>query len=142
MNKKSIYILFVFVVIPVYLFYESVALYFSNKGKITYSLEIPANRDVNSDEIIYKTQKVPNIEEKKSLRRSWVLLIQSDDESQIKNILDKLGLENTIEVESKKENTRREGIGPFFDKQIALDIQAKIKKISSVNVIIQDIVEQ
>ena len=142
MNKKSIYILFVFVVIPLYLFSESVTLYFLNKGKITYSLEIPANRDVNNDKIIFETQEVPNIKEKKSLRRSWVLLIQSDDESQISNLLNKLGLENTIKVKSKMDNIQRQAIGPFLDKQIALDIKTKIKKITPINVTIQEIVEQ
>ena len=142
MNKKSIYILFVFVVIPLYLFSESVTLYFLNKGKITYSLEIPANRDVNNDKIIFETQEVPNIKEKKSLRRSWVLLIQSDGESQISNLLNKLGLENTIKVKSKMDNIQRQAIGPFLDKQIALDIKTRIKKITPINVTIQEIVEQ
>ena len=142
MNKKSIYILFVFVVIPLYLFHESVTLYFSNKGEITYTLEIPANRDINNDKVIFETQEVPNIKEKKSLRRSWVLLIQSDDESQIRKLLNKLGLENTIKVKSEMDNKQREAIGPFLDKQIALDIKTKIKKITPVNVTIQEIVEQ
>ena len=142
MNKKSIYILLVFVVIPLYLFYESVTLYFSNKGKITYTLEIPANRDVNNDKVIFETQEVPNIKEKKSLRRSWVLLIQSDDESQIGKLLNKLGLENTIKVKSEMDNIQREAIGPFLDKQIALDIKTKIKKMTPINVTIQEIVEQ
>ena len=131
-----------FVVIPLYLFYESVTLYFLNKGKITYSLEIPSNRDVNNDKIIFETQEVPNIKEKKSLRRSWVLLIQSDDESQISNLLNKLGLENTIQVKSKMDNIQRQAIGPFLDKQIALDVKTKIKKITPINVTIQEIVEQ
>ena len=142
MNKKSIYILFVFVVIPLYLFHESVTLYFSNKGEITYTLEIPANRDINNDKVIFETQEVPNIKEKKSLRRSWVLLIQSDDESQIRKLLNKLGLENTIKVKSEMDNIQREAIGPFLDKQIALDIKTKIKKMTPINVTIQEIVEQ
>ena len=131
-----------FVVIPLYLFYESVTLYFSNKGKITYTLEIPVNRDVNNDKVIFETQEVPNIKEKKSLRRSWVLLIQSDDESQIRKLLNKLGLENTIKVKSEMDNNQREAIGPFLDKQIALDIKTKIKKMTPINVTIQEIVEQ
>ena len=131
-----------FVVIPLYLFHESVTLYFSNKGEITYTLEIPANRDINNDKVIFETQEVPNIKEKKSLRRSWVLLIQSDDESQIRKLLNKLGLENTIKVKSEMDNKQREAIGPFLDKQIALDIKTKIKKITPVNVTIQEIVEQ
>ena len=131
-----------FVVIPLYLFHESVTLYFSNKGKITYTLEIPANRDINNDKVIFETQEVPNIKEKKSLRRSWVLLIQSDDESQIGKLLNKLGLENTIKVKSEMDNIQREAIGPFLDKQIALDIKTKIKKMTPINVTIQEIVEQ
>ena len=61
MNKKSIYILFVFVVIPVYLFYETITLYFKNMGKITYSLEIPVSRDINTEKIVYDIQQIPNI---------------------------------------------------------------------------------
>lgn len=141
MNKKSIYIFFVFVVIPVYLFNETITQYFLNMEEITYTLEIPINRDINTDKMVYETQKVPNIKEKKSLRRSWVILLQSDDESQINRLLDKVGLENSIKVKSEIDNTQRQAIGPFLDKQIALDMQAKIKEITSVNVTIQEIVE-
>ena len=142
MNKKSIYILFVFVVIPVYLFYETIILHFSNLGKITYSLEIPANRDVETDKIVFETQGVPTIKEKKSLRRSWVLLIQSDEKSKIRGLLDKIGLENTIKVKSEIDNIQIDAIGPFLDKQIATDMQIKIQKMTSVNIIVQEIVEQ
>jgi len=142
MNKKSIYILFVFVVIPVYLFYETIILHFSNLGKITYSLEIPANRDVKTDKIVFETQGVPTIKEKKSLRRSWVLLIQSDEKSEIRGLLDKIGLENTIKVKSEIDNIQIDAIGPFLDKQIATDMQIKIQKMTSVNIIVQEIVEQ
>lgn len=142
MNKKSIYILFVFVVIPVYLFYETITLYFKNMGKITYSLEIPVSRDINTEKIVYDIQQIPNIKEKKSLRRSWVLLIQSNDKSQISYLIDKLGLKDTIKVKSEIDNIQRDAIGPFLDKQIALDLQAKIKKITPLNITIQEIVEK
>tara|TARA_B100000214_G_scaffold365944_1_gene334291 strand:+ start:4052 stop:4480 length:429 start_codon:yes stop_codon:yes gene_type:complete len=142
MNKKSIYILFVFVVIPVYLFYETITLYFKNMGKITYSLEIPVSRDINTEKIVYDIQQIPNIKEKKSLRRSWVLLIQSNDKSQISYLIDKLGLKDTIKVKSEIDNIQRDAIGPFLDKQIALDLQTKIKKITSLNITIQEIVEK
>ncbi len=142
MNKKSIYILFVFVVIPFYLFYETITLYFKNMGKITYSLEIPVSRDINTEKIVYDIQQIPNIKEKKSLRRSWVLLIQSNDKSQISYLIDKLGLKDTIKVKSEIDNIQRDAIGPFLDKQIALDLQTKIKKITSLNITIQEIVEK
>ena len=142
MNKKSIYILFVFVVIPIYLFYETITLYFKNMGKITYSLEIPVSRDINTEKIVYDIQQIPNIKEKKSLRRSWVLLIQSNDKSQISYLIDKLGLKDTIKVKSEIDNIQRDAIGPFLDKQIALDLQAKIKKSTPLNITIQEIVEK
>ena len=142
MNKKSIYILFVFVVIPVYLFYETITIYFKDKGKITYSLEIPVSRNINTEKIVYDIQQIPNIKEKKSLRRSWVLLIQSNDKSQISYLIDKLGLKDTIKVKSEIDNIQRDAIGPFLDKQIALDLQTKIKKITSLNITIQEIVEK
>ena len=142
MNKKSIYILFVFVVIPIYLFYETITLYFKNMGKITYSLEIPVSRDINTEKIVYDIQQIPNIKEKKSLRRSWVLLIQSNDKSQISYLIDKLGLKDTIKVKSEIDNIQRDAIGPFLDKQIALDLQTKIKKITPLNITIQEIVEK
>ena len=142
MNKKSIYILFVFVVIPIYLFYETITLYFKNMGKITYSLEIPVSRDINTEKIVYDIQQIPNIKEKKSLRRSWVLLIQSNDKSQISYLIDKLGRKDTIKVKSEIDNIQRDAIGPFLDKQIALDLQTKIKKITPLNITIQEIVEK
>ena len=142
MNKKTLYIIFVFAVIPVYLFYEPITLYFSNMKNITYSLEIPINRDINTEDIDYEIEEVPNAEERKSLRRSWVLLIQSDDGDQNTALLKKMGLENTIKVKSKIDNKQKEAIGPFLDRQIALDMQKKIKKNTSINVIIQEIVSQ
>ena len=142
MNKKTLYIIFVFAVIPVYLFYEPISLYFSNMKNITYSLEIPINRDINTEDIDYEIEEVPNAEERKSLRRSWVLLIQSDDGDQNTALLKKMGLENTIKVKSKIDNKQKEAIGPFLDRQIALDMQKKIKKNTSINVIIQEIVSQ
>ena len=142
MNKKTLYIIFVFAVIPVYLFYEPTASYFSNMKNITYSLEIPINRDINTEDIDYEIEEVPNAEERKSLRRSWVLLIQSDDGDQNTALLKKMGLENTIKVKSKIDNKQKEAIGPFLDRQIALDMQKKIKKNTSINVTIQEIVSQ
>ena len=62
MNKKTLYIIFVFAVIPVYLFYEPITLYFSNMKNITYSLEIPINRDINTEDIDYEIEEVPNVE--------------------------------------------------------------------------------
>ena len=76
------------------------------------------------------------------LRRSWVLLIQSNDKSQISYLIDKLGLKDTIKVKSEIDNIQRDAIGPFLDKQIALDLQTKIKKITSLNITIQEIVEK
>ena len=128
--------------IPVYLFYETITLYFKNMGKITYSLEIPVSRDINTEKIVYDIQQIPNIKEKKSLRRSWVLLIQSNDKSQISYLIDKLGLKDTIKVKSEIDNIQRDAIGPFLDKQIALDLQTKIKKITPLNITIQEIVEK
>ena len=142
MNKKTLYIIFVFAVIPVYLFYESTTSYFSNMKNITYSLEIPINRDINTEDIDYEIEEVSNAEERKSLRRSWVLLIQSDDGDQNTALLKKMGLENTIKVKSKIDNKQKEAIGPFLDRQIALDMQKKIKKNTSINVTIQEIVSQ
>ena len=142
MNKKTLYIIFVFAVIPVYLFYEPITLYFSNMKNITYSLEIPINRDINTEDIDYEIEEVPNAEERKSLRRSWVLLIQSDDGDQNIALLKKMGLENTIKVKSRIDNKQKEAIGPFLDRQIALDMQKKIKKNTSINVTIQEIVSQ
>ena len=109
---------------------------------ITYSLEIPINRDINTEDIDYEIEEVPNVEERKSLRRSWVLLIQSDDGDQNTALLKKMGLENTIKVKSKIDNKQKEAIGPFLDRQIALDMQKKIKKNTSINVTIQEIVSQ
>jgi len=142
MNKKTLYIIFVFAVTPVYLFYEPTISYFSNMKNITYSLEIPINRDINTEDIDYEIEEVPNPEERKSLRRSWVLLIQSDDGDQNIALLKKMGLENTIKVKSRIDNKQKEAIGPFLDRQIALDMQKKIKKNTSINVTIQEIVSQ
>ena len=53
-----------------------------------------------------------------------------------------MGLENTIKIKSKIDNKQKEAIGPFLDRLIALDMQKKIKKNTSINVTIQEIVSQ
>ena len=46
------------------------------------------------------------------------------------------------ETQIRIDNKQKEAIGPFLDRQIALDMQKKIKKNTSINVTIQEIVSQ
>ena len=137
MNNKIIFF-FTLVVIPIYLFGNSFINYLEKFQKITYSLSIPEkNSNISNfdfDKLI--EDKKINLSEQPRIERtiieSWVISYPK-----INNIKDKesfiiklksIGITSIININIDKKIDKTIAIGPFVDKEMALNISAKIEK--------------
>jgi len=137
MNNKIIFF-FTLVVIPIYLFGNSFINYLEKFQKITYSLSIPEkNSNISNfdfDKLI--EDKKINLSEQPRIERtiieSWVIAYPK-----INNIKDKenfiiklksIGITSIININIDKKIDKTIAIGPFVDKEMALNISAKIEK--------------
>ena len=137
MNNKIIFF-FTLVVIPIYLFGNSFINYLEKFQKITYSLSIPKNNSNISNfnfEKLIENKKI-NLSEQPRIERaiieSWVIAYPK-----INNIKDKenfiiklksIGITSIININIDKKMDKTIAIGPFVDKEMALNISAKIEK--------------
>ena len=137
MNNKIIFF-FTLVVIPIYLFGNSFINYLEKFQKITYSLSIPKNNSNISNfnfEKLIEDKKI-NLSEQPRIERaiieSWVIAYPK-----INNIKDKenfiiklksIGITSIININIDKKMDKTIAIGPFVDKEMALNISAKIEK--------------
>ena len=126
MNKSFLYITIVFILIPVYIFGDSINIFIKNMNKITYSLEIPKNQSIDTKNENYEIPPIPKISEKETLRQLWVLLIDDNKEKETKILLEGLGIKNLISIKIKQNKDKVDAIGPFLDKEIAIKLQKKI----------------
>ena len=137
MNNKIIFF-FTLVVIPIYLFGNSFINYLEKFQKITYSLSIPENNSNISNfnfEKLIEDKKInlyeqPRIE--RAIIESWVISYPK-----INNIKDKesfiiklksIGITSIININIDKKIDKTIAIGPFVDKEMALNISTKIEK--------------
>ena len=137
MNNKIIFF-FTLVVIPIYLFGNSFINYLEKFQKITYSLSIPENNSNISNfnfEKLIEDKKI-NLSEQPRIERtiieSWVISYPK-----INNIKDKesfiiklksIGITSIININIDKKIDKTIAIGPFVDKEMALNISTKIEK--------------
>jgi len=137
MNNKIIFF-FTLVVIPIYLFGNSFINYLEKFQKITYSLSIPENNSNISNfnfEKLIEDKKI-NLSEQPRIERaiieSWVIAYPK-----INNIKDKenfiiklksIGITSIININIDKKIDKTIAIGPFVDKEMALNISTKIEK--------------
>ena len=137
MNNKIIFF-FTLVVIPIYLFGNSFINYLEKFQKITYSLSIPEKNsniyNFDFDKLI--EDKKINLSEQPRIERtiieSWVIAYPK-----INNIKDKenfiiklksIGITSIININIDKKIDKTIAIGPFVDKEMALNISTKIEK--------------
>jgi hypothetical protein len=137
MNNRTIFF-FTLVIIPIYLFGNSFIAYLEKFQKITYSLSIPEKNsntpNFDFDKLI--EDKKINLSEKPDIERaiieSWVLAYPK-----INNIKDKenfiiklksIGITSIININIDKKIDKTIAIGPFVDKEMALNISIKIEK--------------
>lgn len=138
MNKKLIFF-FTLVIIPIYLFGNSFINYLEKFQKITYSLSIPDKSsnisDVDFDKLIedkkINLSKQPGTE--RSIIESWVVTYPKINSIEdIENFIIKLksiGITSVINVSIDKKADKTIAVGPFVDKEMALNISTKIEKV-------------
>jgi len=137
MNNKIIFF-FTLAVILIYLFGNSFINYLEKFKKITYSLSIPEkNSNISNfdfDKLI--EDKKINLSEQPRIERtiieSWVIAYPK-----INNIKDKenfiiklksISITSIININIDKKIDKTIAIGPFVDKEMALNISTKIEK--------------
>ena len=141
MTNNYITIVIVFIFIPLFLFGESVITYVSDRSKITYSLEIPKNRGYSGVDDTFPPSEASLVKEKRIIKRSWILVIESQNNKDIQKLLDTVGVKNLISIKSDNENSNLNAIGPFLDKDIALKLRDKIINLKNINISLKEITE-
>ena len=141
MTNNYITIVIVFIFIPLFLFGESVITYLSDRSKITYSLEIPKNRGYSGVDDTFLPSEASLVKEKRIIKRSWILVIESQNKKDIQKLLDTVGVKNLISIKSDNEKSNLNAIGPFLDKDIALKLRDKIINLKNINISLKEITE-
>ena len=141
MTNNYITIVIVFILIPLFLFGESVVTYVSDRSKITYSLEIPKNRSYSGVDDTSPPSEASLVKEKRIIKRSWVLVIESQNNKDIQKLLDTVGVKNLISIKSDNEKSNLNAIGPFLDKDIALKLRDKIINLKNIKISLKEITE-
>lgn len=141
MTNNYITIVIVFLFIPLFLFGESVTTYLSDRSKITYSLEIPKNRGYSGVDDTFLPSEASLVKEKRIIKRSWILVIESQNNKDIQKLLDTVGVKNLISIKSDNEKSNLNAIGPFLDKDIALKLRDKIINLKNINISLKEITE-
>ena len=141
MTNNYITIVIVFIFIPLFLFGESVITYLSDRSKITYSLEIPKNRGFSDVDETFPPSEASLVKEKRIIKRSWILVIESQNNKDIQKLLDTVGVKNLISIKSDNEKSNLNAIGPFLDKDIALKLRDKIINLKNIKISLKEITE-
>ena len=141
MTNNYITIVIVFIFIPLFLFGESVTTYLSDRSKITYSLEIPKNRGYSGVDDTFPPSGASLVKEKRIIKRSWILVIESQNKKDIQKLLDTVGVKNLISIKSDNEKSNLNAIGPFLDKDIALKLRDKIINLKNIKISLKEITE-
>ena len=141
MTNNYITIVIVFIFIPLFLFGESVITYVPDRSKITYSLEIPKNRGYSGVDDTFLPSEASLVKEKRIIKRSWILVIESQNKKDIQKLLDTVGVKNLISIKSDNEKSNLNAIGPFLDKDIALKLRDKIINLKNIKISLKEITE-
>ena len=138
MNNKLIFF-FTLIVIPIYLFGNSFINYLEKFQKITYSLSIPEKSFDISDVDIGKLieDKKINLSEQPGIERSiiesWVIaypkINSTEDRENFVIKLKSIGVTSIININIDKKVDKTITVGPFVDKEMALNISTKIEKV-------------
>ena len=136
MNNKLIFFV-TLIIIPIYLFGNSFIDYLEKFKKITYSLSIPEkNSDISDINQLIESKKInlskqPGVE--RSIIESWVIAyprinsIEGRENFIIK--LKSIGITSIININIDKKADKTISVGPFVDKEMALNISTKIEKV-------------
>ena len=138
MNNKLIFFI-TLIIIPIYLFGNSFINYLEKFQKITYLLNIPEKNsdisDIDIDKLIedkkINLSKQPGIE--RSIIESWVIAYPKinsiEDRGNFIIKLKSIGITSIINMNIDKKIDKTIAVGPFVDKEMALNISTKIEKV-------------
>jgi hypothetical protein len=138
MNNKLIFFI-TLIIIPIYLFGNSFINYLEKFQKITYLLSIPEKNsdisDIDIDKLIedkkINLSKQPGIE--RSIIESWVIAYPKinsiEDRENFIIKLKSIGITSIINMNIDKKVDKTIAVGPFVDKEMALNISTKIEKV-------------
>tara|TARA_B100000953_G_scaffold272580_1_gene244114 strand:+ start:334 stop:786 length:453 start_codon:yes stop_codon:yes gene_type:complete len=138
MNNKLIFFI-TLIIIPIYLFGDSFINYLEKFQKITYLLSIPEKNsdisDIDIDKLIedkkINLSKQPGIE--RSIIESWVIAYPKinsiEDRENFIIKLKSIGITSIINMNIDKKVDKIIAVGPFVDKEMALNISTKIEKV-------------
>ena len=139
MNNKLIFFT-TLIIIPIYLFGNSFINYLEKFQKITYLLSIPEkNSDISDididklieDKKINLSKQQPGIE--RSIIESWVIAYPKinsiEDRENFIIKLKSIGITSIINMNIDKKADKTIAVGPFVDKEMALNISTKIEKV-------------
>jgi hypothetical protein len=138
MNNKLIFFI-TLIIIPIYLFGNSFINYLEKFQKITYLLSIPEKNsdisDIDIDKLIEDKKinfsKQPGIE--RSIIESWVITYPKinsiEDRENFIIKLKRIGITSIINMNIDKKVDKTIAVGPFVDKEMALNISTKIEKV-------------
>ena len=133
MKIKSLYFIFIFLIIPIYIFGIPLKNYINNFDKLTYSLEIPKNiidEEKNLANSYMDIEISDDIKLEKRITESWVIMFPDLANSEAKDTfisqLKQMGILSVIHLNSTSNKIL--SVGPFVDKKIAELISTKINK--------------
>ena len=138
MNNKLIFFV-TLIIIPIYLFGNSFINYLEKFKKITYSLSIPEKNsdisDIDINQLIegkkINLSKQPGVE--RSIVESWVIAYPKinsiEDRENFIIKLKNIGITSIININIDKKTDKTIVVGPFVDKEIALNVSTKIEKV-------------
>ena len=138
MNNKLIFFI-TLIIIPIYLFGDSFINYLEKFQKITYLLSIPEKNsdisDIDIDKLIedkkINLSKQPGIE--RSIIESWVIAYPKinsiEDRENFIIKLKSIGITSIINMNIDKKVDKIIAVGPFVDKEMALNVSTKIEKV-------------
>jgi len=136
MNNKLIFFI-TLIIIPIYLFGNSFIDYLEKFKKITYSLSIPEkNSDISDISQLIESKKInlskqPGIE--RSIIESWVIayprINSIEDRENFIIKLKSIGITSIININIDKKADKTISVGPFVDKEMALNVSTKIEKV-------------
>ena len=133
MKIKSLYFIFIFLIIPIYIFGIPLKNYINNFDKLTYSLEIPKNvidEEKNLANSYMDIEISDDIKLEKRITESWIIMFPDLTNSETKDTfisqLKQMGILSVIHLNSTSNKIL--SVGPFVDKKIAELISTKINK--------------
>jgi len=137
---KPYLFIIIFILIPIYIFWNSIYQYLNQFDQITYSLNMPDNKTkmINDSENNLEIKNMIVTQEtlvEKEIIESWIVTypINSTNESYKDFLFQLKSIGVTTFVLNKKSNNKNISIGPFVDKVVARTLASRIKKLTKID---------